>query len=78
MKKYTAAAAIGLLITLVIICILFLVMVLAFKNTGSGGFIWGDAFNKKDVESQVEQQINNIEGIRSKNVNEYKKIEQEF
>ncbi|MBR6099187.1 hypothetical protein IKP85_05510 [bacterium] len=76
MKK-TASSAIGMLLTMLIIGLLFITMMPTLKETGGAG-LFGSSLNKKSVESRVNQQVKDIEKIRKQNAEEYKKVDQDY
>lgn len=76
MKK-TASSAIGMLLTMLIIGLLFITMMPTLKETGGSG-LFGSSLNKKSVESRVNQQVKDIEKIRKQNAEEYKKVDQDY
>lgn len=67
MKKLNAGGAIGMLLTLVIISILFIMIMPALKNSG-GTNIYGSSIDKKSIEEQVDKQVEEIQRIRQQSV----------
>lgn len=63
MKRFLAGGAIGMLLSMLIIALLFIMMMPSLKNTGSAG-LFGSSLNKKSVEEQVDKQIEQIENMR--------------
>ena len=63
MVKKSAMGAIGMLITLFIIALLFITLMPALKDAG-GASIHGTSLDKKSVESRVQQQVSDIEAAR--------------
>lgn len=63
MKKFTAGGAIGMLLTLLIISLLFILMMPTLKNTATSG-ISGSSVDTKSVEEQVNRQVEEIQNMR--------------
>lgn len=63
MKKFTAGGAIGMLLTLLIISLLFILMMPTLKNTAASG-ISGSSVDTKSVEEQVNKQVEEIQNMR--------------
>lgn len=64
MKKLSASGAIGLLISMLIIAVLFILMMPTLKNTGGAG-IYGSSIDKKSVEERVNNQVEEIQNMRN-------------
>lgn len=64
MKKLSASGAIGLLISMLIIAVLFILMMPTLKNTGGAG-IYGSSIDKKSVEERVNKQVEEIQNMRN-------------
>jgi len=75
MRKYSAGGAIGMLLTLLIIAVLFIIMVPSLKNTGTAGFS-GSSIDKKSVEEQVNKQVEEIENKRRQTIQYNNQAEQ--
>lgn len=68
MKKLSASGAIGLLISMLIIAVLFILMMPTLKNTGGAG-IYGSSIDKKSVEERVNKQVEEIQNMRNQSIN---------
>ena len=77
MKKLNASGAIGMLLAMLIIALLFILMMPVLKNTSSTG-LGESSINKESVEEQVNQQVNEIEKIRQQTVEMNNKATQEY
>lgn len=77
MKKLNASGAIGMLLAMLIIALLFILMMPTLKNTSSTG-LGESSINKESVEEQVNQQVNEIEKIRQQTVEMNNKANQEY
>ena len=77
MKKLNASGAIGMLLAMLIIALLFILMMPTLKNTFSTG-LGKSSINKESVEEQVNQQVNEIEKIRQQTVEMNNKATQEY
>lgn len=77
MKKLNASGAIGMLLAMLIIALLFILMMPALKNTSSTG-LGESSINKESVEEQVNQQVNEIEKIRQQTVEMNNNANQEY
>lgn len=77
MKKLNASGAIGMLLAMLIIALLFILMMPTLKNTSSTG-LGESPINKESVEEQVNQQVNEIEKIRQQTVEMNNKATQEY
>lgn len=77
MKKLNASGAIGMLLAMLIIALLFILMMPTLKNTSSTG-LGKSSINKESVEEQVNQQVNEIEKIRQQTVEMNNKATQEY
>lgn len=78
MKKLEASSAIGMLLTLLIISLLFILMMPSLKNF-SGTFAQKESsINKESVENHVNKQIEGIENIRRQNIEMNNKLNQEY
>lgn len=79
MTKRTAAGAIGMLLTLLIISLLFILMMPALKDVGGVFNLSGESLNKESVEKRVNDQVKEIENIRSQtSVDINRAINQEY
>lgn len=80
MKKLNASGAIGMLLTLLIISIVFISVMPTLKgNISSGGsFAGGPALETKSVEEHVDQQVRDIEKMRKESLKNLGDINQEF
>lgn len=77
MKKLNASGAIGMLLAMLIIALLFILMMPTLKNTSSTG-LGESSINKESVEEQVNQQVNEIEKIRQQTGEMNNKATQEY
>lgn len=77
MKILNASGAIGMLLAMLIIALLFILMMPTLKNTSSTG-LGESSINKESVEEQVNQQVNEIEKIRQQTVEMNNKANQEY
>ena len=73
-----AYAAVGMLITLVIIAILFIILMPHLKDTGSGSGIYKSPSDVKSAESEAYTRIKEIENLRQQAQEDYNKAGQEF
>lgn len=69
MKKLPAEGAIGLLLGLLIISIIFIMMMPALKNLSGGAGISGTSIDKKNVEEQVDKTVDDIQKMRQQTIN---------
>lgn len=69
MKKLQAEGAIGLLLGLLIISIIFIMMMPTLKNVSGGAGMSGSSVNKKSVEEHVDKTVQDIERMRRQTVN---------
>ncbi|MEE3348526.1 MAG: hypothetical protein VZR09_00655 [Candidatus Gastranaerophilaceae bacterium] len=76
MVKKSAMGAIGMLITLFIIALLFITLMPALKDAG-GASIHGTSLDKKSVESRVQQQVSDIEAARKMSQDYTNRVNQE-
>lgn len=67
MKKLNASGAIGLLITMLIIAVLFIIMMPTLKGGSSAG-LSGSSINQKSVEEQVNKQLEDIQNLRQQTI----------
>ena len=78
MKKLNASSAIGMLLALLIISLLFIFMMPALKDIGSTGGVGTNSINKESVETRVNKQIEEIENMRRQTIDINRKINQEY
>ena len=76
MVKKSAMGAIGMLLTLFIIALLFITLMPALKDSG-GASIHGTSLDKKSVESRVQQQVSEIEAAKRMTEDYTNKVNQE-
>lgn len=76
--KLPAGGAIGMLLALLIISLLFIFMIPALKDVGGGLNFGANSINRQSVESKVDQQVKEIENIRSQSLRDMEKINQEY
>lgn len=67
MRKYPASGAIGMLLTMLIIALLFIMMMPTLKNTGSTNFEQSP-INKQSVEQEVNQKLEEIQNMRNQSM----------
>lgn len=63
MKKFSASGAIGLLLTLLIIAVLFIIMMPTLKSTGSAS-LTPSSIKHESIEDEVNQKLNEIQNMR--------------
>ena len=73
-----AYAAVGMLITLLIIAVLFVILMPQLKDTGSGGGLYKSPRDIKSAESEAYSKIKEIESLRQQAQEEYNKTNQDF
>lgn len=76
MKQRRASGAVGMLLTLLIIAIMFIIMMPMLKNTGSAN-ISGSSLDKKSVEQEVNEQVEQIQNIRQQTMQYNNQVQQE-
>lgn len=69
MKKLQAEGAIGLLLGLLIISIIFIMMMPSLKNVSGGAGMGGSSVNKESVEEHVDKTVQDIERMRQQTIN---------
>lgn len=67
MKKFSASGAIGMLLTMLIMALLFILMMPALKNTGSTN-LKQTPINKQSVEQEVNQKLEQIQNLRNQSM----------
>lgn len=67
MKKFPASGAIGMLLTMLIMALLFILMMPALKNTGSTN-LKQSPINKQRVEQEVNQKLEQIQNLRNQSM----------
>ena len=77
MKKLRAFGAIGMLITLLIIGLMFAIMMPTLKDTGFGGLFGKSSLNQESVETQINDKIKDIENYKQQNINYIQQNSQE-
>lgn len=78
MSKLPAGGVIGMLLTLLIISVLFILMMPVLKDVGGGLNFGSESVNKQSLDSKVNQQLKEIEGIRNQSLKDMEKINQEY
>lgn len=63
MKQLSASGAIGLLLTLLIIAVLFIIMMPTLKSTGSAS-LTPSSIKQESIEDEVNQKLNEIQNMR--------------
>ena len=76
MNRKPAMGAIGMLIALAIIAVLFIILMPAMKDMG-GASIHGTSLDKKSVETRVNQKVSEIENAKRMAEEELNKVNQE-
>lgn len=76
MKSLKGGSAIGMLLTLLIISVLFVVLMPNLKNTGNG--CYNNMSEVKSVESQAQDKIKEIEELRKQAEEAYKQDSQDY
>lgn len=69
MKKLHAEGAIGLLLGLLIISIIFIMMMPTLKNVSGGAGMNGSSVNKESVEEHVDKTVEDIQKMRQQTIN---------
>lgn len=77
MQTRKASGAIGMLLAMLIIALLFIFMMPTLKNASSTG-LSESSLNKESVEQQVNQQVEEIERIRKQTIDINNNLNQEF
>uniref|UniRef100_UPI0040292FCF hypothetical protein n=1 Tax=Candidatus Scatousia sp. TaxID=3085663 RepID=UPI0040292FCF len=67
MKKFPASGAIGMLLTMLIIALLFILMMPALQNSGSTN-LKQSPINKHSVEQEVNQKLEEIQNLRNQSM----------
>lgn len=68
MKKLQAEGAIGLLLGLLIISIIFIMMMPTLKSVSGGAGMSGTSIDKKSVEEQVDKTVDDIQKMRRQTI----------
>ena len=74
MKRKTAGGAIGMLLTLLIISLLFILMMPALKDVGGMFGLGNNSINKESVEKRVNEQVQEIENIRNQTSDDINRV----
>ena len=74
MKRKTASGAIGMLLTLLIISLLFILMMPALKDVGGMFSLENNSINKESVEKKVNEQVQEIENIRNQTSDDINRV----
>ena len=74
MKRKTASGAIGMLLTLLIISLLFILMMPALKDVGGMFSLGNNSINKESVEKRVNEQVQEIENIRNQTSDDINRV----
>lgn len=74
MKKLSASGAIGLLLTMLIIALLFILMMPSIKNTGTTN-LETSPIKKESIEDEVNQKLNEIQNMRNQSINQIQNVE---
>ena len=68
MKKLKAEGAIGLLLGLLIISIIFIMMMHTLRNISGGAGINGSSIKQENVEQQVDKAVEDIQRMRQQTI----------
>lgn len=68
MKQLSASGAIGLLLTMLIIALLFIMLKPSIKNT-SGTSLDTSPIKQESIEDEVNQKLNEIQNMRNQSLN---------
>ena len=68
MKKLKAEGAIGLLLGLLIISVIFIMMMPALRNVSGGAGINGSSIKQERVEQQVDKTVEEIQRMRQQTI----------
>ncbi len=68
MKKLKAEGAIGLLLGLLIISVIFIMMMPALRNVSGGAGINGSSIKQESVEQQVDKTVEEIQRMRQQTI----------
>ncbi len=77
MIRKTGSGAIGMLLAMLIIALLFILMMPTLKDVGGAG-LSGSSLNKESVEEHVNKQVEEIERMRQQTININQNIKQEY
>ncbi len=80
MKRFEASGAIGLLLTLLVISIVFISVMPTLKGDNNNGGLFGNSsgLDAKSVETRVNEQVKEIENLRKNNLKDMDNINQEY
>lgn len=68
MKQLSASGAIGLLLTMLIIALLFIMLMPSIKNSG-GTSLDTSPIKQESLEDEVNQKLNEIQNMRNQSIN---------
>ncbi len=68
MKKLKAEGAIGLLLGLLIISIIFIMMMPTLRNISGGAGVNGSSIKQKNVEQEVDKAVEDIQRMRQQTI----------
>lgn len=77
MNKRTGSGAIGMLLAMLIIALLFIFMMPMLKDVGGTG-LGGSSLNKESVEEHVNKQVEDIQRMRQQTIDINRNINQEY
>ena len=74
MKKLSGSGAIGLLLTLLIVAVIFILLMPSIKNTSSTN-INTSSIKQESIEDEVNQKLNEIQNMRNQAIEQQNSIE---
>lgn len=74
MRKLTASGAIGLLLTLLIIAVAFILLMPSIKST-TGTTLETSPIKQESLEDEVNQKLNEIQNMRNQTIEQQNNIE---
>lgn len=74
MKKLSGSGAIGLLLTLLIFAVIFILLMPSIKNTSSTN-INTSSIKQESIEDEVNQKLNEIQNMRNQAIEQQNSIE---
>ena len=78
MRKLKASGAIGMLLTILIIGLMFALIIPLLKGLGGGKTFSNSSINNKSAEEELNKKIEDIEKYRNQTSKESEKINQEY
>lgn len=74
MKKLSGSGAIGLLLTLLIVALMFILLMPSIKSTSSTN-INASSIKQESIEDEVNQKLNEIQNMRNRAIEQQNSIE---